>query len=216
MKKLLLAVVGLVVIAVVLVVLLHRPETTPAAVTLLPDSTIALVDIPDFQSCRAKVAASPVARFCQEPEVRAALPLDRAGVGRLLAEDEVEEGGFARAVGADEAETVRARDKQRHVAEEFAGAVGLGNIGDSEHGNRPPHPTRTPASMRSLVFVQDPAGRSQSGASKCYPSSLCASLAGRVGGLAGRVEGLVPNRRVEGASVLGQGDLLGEDAVAAR
>ena len=73
MKKLLLAVVGLVVIAVVLVVLLHRPETTPSAVTLLPDSTIALVDIPDFQSCRDKVAASPVARFCQEPEVRACL-----------------------------------------------------------------------------------------------------------------------------------------------
>jgi hypothetical protein len=45
----------------------------------------------------------------QEAEVGAALPLDGALVGRLLAEDEVEQGGFARAVGADEAErSVRA------------------------------------------------------------------------------------------------------------
>ena len=73
MKKLLLALVVLAVIAAVAFVMLRRPEATPAAVTLLPASTIALVDVPDFQSCRAKVAASPIARFCQEAEVRACL-----------------------------------------------------------------------------------------------------------------------------------------------
>ena len=75
MKKLLLALVGLAVIAIVTLLILdrrpHPPETTPQAATLLPSSTLAFVDIPDFQSCRAKVAASPLAPFWQNPEVQA-------------------------------------------------------------------------------------------------------------------------------------------------
>ena len=50
-------------------------------------------------------------------EVSAALPLDGAGVGLFLAEDEAEERGLARAVGTDEAEAVGARDKERHLGE---------------------------------------------------------------------------------------------------
>jgi len=74
MKKLLLGVVGLALLAVVaIVIFLRRPERTPAAVTLLPASTLALVDVPDFQSCRARLAASPVTRFWQDPAVHACL-----------------------------------------------------------------------------------------------------------------------------------------------
>jgi len=72
----------------------------------------------------------------EETEVGAALPLDGAGVGPLLAEDEAEERGLAGAVGADEAEPVGARDEERDVGKQFAGAVGLGNVGESKHRNR--------------------------------------------------------------------------------
>jgi len=46
-----------------------------------------------------------------------------------------EEGGLAGAIGPDEAEPVGARDEERDLGEEFAGAVGLGNVGDGEHEN---------------------------------------------------------------------------------
>jgi hypothetical protein len=69
----------------------------------------------------------------QVAEVRAAFPLDRALIGRLFAENEVEQGGLAGAVGADEAVAVGARDENRHLGKEFAGAVGLRDVGDSEH-----------------------------------------------------------------------------------
>ena len=71
----------------------------------------------------------------QEAEIGAALPTDRAIVWRLLAEDEIEKRGFACAVGAHEAEAVGARDKKRDLGEEFAGTVGLGDVGDREHGS---------------------------------------------------------------------------------
>ena len=74
MKKLLLGLVGLAVIVIAGLLILSRhvqPETTPQAATILPASTLAFVDIPDFQSCRAKVAASPLAPFWQNPEVQA-------------------------------------------------------------------------------------------------------------------------------------------------
>ena len=73
MKKLLLVVVGLAVILAVTLVMLHRPEPTPAASAILPATTVALVDIPDFQSCRTKVAASPLNLFWQDPEVQTCL-----------------------------------------------------------------------------------------------------------------------------------------------
>ena len=85
----------------------------------------------------------------QEAKVRAALPFDRAGVGFFLAEDEVEEGGLAGAVGPDEAEAVRARDEERHVVEEFAGAVGLGNVGDGQHRE----PSNTPVHHRAASIA---------------------------------------------------------------
>ena len=71
-------------------------------------------------------------------EVGAAFPLDGAGVGFFLAEDEAEEGGLAGAVGADEAEAVGAGDEQRDVGKEFAGAVGLRNVCNSQHENGTP------------------------------------------------------------------------------
>ena len=68
-------------------------------------------------------------------EVGAAFPFDGAGVGFFFTEDEAEKGGFARAVGPDQAEAIGARDEERDFREEFAGAVGLGNVGDGEHEN---------------------------------------------------------------------------------
>jgi hypothetical protein len=64
----------------------------------------------------------------QVAEVGAAFPLDGAGVGFLFAEDEAEERGLAGAVGADEAQAVGAGNEQRDVREEFACAVGLGDV----------------------------------------------------------------------------------------
>ena len=69
----------------------------------------------------------------EEAEVRAAFPLDEAVVRLVLIEDDVEEGGLAGAVGADEAEAVRPGDVQRDLREQGAGSVGLGNIGNREH-----------------------------------------------------------------------------------
>ena len=69
-------------------------------------------------------------------EVGAALPLDGAGVGLFLAEDEAEQRGFAGAVGADKAEAVGAGNEQGDIREEFAGAIGLGDVGDGKHRNR--------------------------------------------------------------------------------
>ena len=65
----------------------------------------------------------------EEAKIRAALPLNGTLVGRLLTEDQVEQRGLTRAVGAYEAEAVRARNEERDLGEEFAGTVGLGNVG---------------------------------------------------------------------------------------
>ncbi len=70
----------------------------------------------------------------EEAEVRAALPLDDALVGLLLTEDQVEERGLARAVRADEAVAIGARDEERHLGKQFTGAVGLGDVGKGQHG----------------------------------------------------------------------------------
>ena len=76
----------------------------------------------------------------QVAEIGAALPFDGAGIGFFLAEDEAEQGGLARAVGTDQAEAIGARDEERDFGKEFAGAVGLGNVGDGEHENRTANP----------------------------------------------------------------------------
>ena len=57
--------------ATLLIVGCHPPETTPPAAALLPATTLAFVDIPDFQNCRARAVASPLAPFCQNPEIQA-------------------------------------------------------------------------------------------------------------------------------------------------
>ena len=89
MKKLVLVVVALLVIATVvtLVILRHRPEATPQAAALLPVTTVAFVDIPDFQTCRAKLAASPLARFWQDPAVQASLAKPVAALTGFTAGD---------------------------------------------------------------------------------------------------------------------------------
>jgi hypothetical protein len=62
------------------------------------------------------------------------LETDGAFVGGVVAEDEGEEGGFARAVGSDEADAVTGVDLQRNVFEKRAAAEGFGDLGDGEHG----------------------------------------------------------------------------------
>ena len=73
MKKLLLGLSGLAasVTATLLIIGCHPPKTTPPAANLLPATTLAFVDIPDFQNCRTRAATSPLALFCQNPEVQA-------------------------------------------------------------------------------------------------------------------------------------------------
>ena len=105
----------------------------------------------------------------QEAEVGATFPLDGAGVLGLLAEDQVEEGGFARAIGADEAVAVGARDEERHVVEEFTRAIGLGNIGDGKHRNRSAHGMPGPASMRELRRYRGSAEERKSGKQAAFP-----------------------------------------------
>ena len=70
----------------------------------------------------------------QVAEVGAAFPFDGTLVGLFLTENEVEKSLFARAVGPDQAEAIRARDEKRHLGEELAGTVGLGNVGQGQHG----------------------------------------------------------------------------------
>ena len=69
----------------------------------------------------------------KEAEVRAAFPLDQAFVRLVFAEDDIEEGGLAGAVGPDEAEPVRAGNIQRDLREQGAGPVGLGKVGNRQH-----------------------------------------------------------------------------------
>ena len=66
---------------------------------------------------------------------RAALGADGALVRLLGAGQHAQERGLARAVRADEAHAIAVGDAQAHAVEEFAQAVGLGEIGgDEEHG----------------------------------------------------------------------------------
>ncbi len=65
----------------------------------------------------------------QVAEIRPALPLDGALVGLFLAEDQVEQRGFARPVRPDQAEAISARNEKRYLREELAGTIGLGNVG---------------------------------------------------------------------------------------
>ena len=69
MKKFLLIVLTMALLVTVILVRLHRSEPTPTAVAILPATTIAFVDIPNFQQCRTNFAASPLARFWQNPEM---------------------------------------------------------------------------------------------------------------------------------------------------
>ena len=69
-------------------------------------------------------------------EGAAAVEDDAAVVGGVAAEDEGEEGGFARAVGADEADAFSVVDLEGDVLEEGAGAVGFRDFGEREHGER--------------------------------------------------------------------------------
>ena len=70
----------------------------------------------------------------QEAEVRAALPLGRALVGLLLAEDDAEEGRLPRAVGPDQPQAVAPLEGEGDVGEELLRAVGLGDVGEGEQG----------------------------------------------------------------------------------
>ena len=55
---------------------------------------------------------------------------------RLVAGEDLEERGLARPVGADEP-VARARvELERHSLEEHAPSVGLGELGDADHGMR--------------------------------------------------------------------------------
>ena len=103
--------------------------------------------------CEDGLVADRRAFLRQVAEIRAAFPLDGAVVGRFLAEDQVEERGFARAIGADEAEAVGARDEERHLGEEFAGAVGLGDVGDGEHGEPASKPGHG-AAVNGCFFIR--------------------------------------------------------------
>ena len=69
-------------------------------------------------------------------EVGTAFPLDGAGVGFFLAEDEAEQRGFTCAVRADQSEAIGAGNEEGDLREEFSGAIGLGNIGDGKHRNQ--------------------------------------------------------------------------------
>ena len=69
----------------------------------------------------------------KEAEVRAAFPLDEAFVGLVFTEDDIKEGGLARAVGAHESEPVRPGNIQRDLREQGAGPVGLGKVGNRQH-----------------------------------------------------------------------------------
>ena len=80
-----------------------------------------------------RLVADRGALLREEAEVRAALPFDQAVIRVVFAQDDIEEGGLAGAVGADEAETVGAGDVQRHVREQGARSVGLRDVGDREH-----------------------------------------------------------------------------------
>ena len=80
----------------------------------------------------------------QETKVRSPLPGDRALIRSLLTQNQVEQGGFARAVWTHQAKAVGARHKKRNLREEFPGTVGLGDISDREHVGRTAKRIRAP------------------------------------------------------------------------
>ena len=63
--------------------------------------------------------------------------LDGAGIGLIAAKDEGENGGFARAVGADERDALAVVDLHVGLLEEESAAVGFFEIADGQHGRKP-------------------------------------------------------------------------------
>src|SRR5206468_1201062 len=61
---------------------------------------------------------------------------DRAGVGDDLADEDFEKGCFARAVGADEPESLAALDVEVELVEERALAEGLFEVGERGEGHQ--------------------------------------------------------------------------------
>ena len=72
----------------------------------------------------------------QESDGGAALPGQGAFVDGILAEDEAEQRGFARAVRADEPQAVAPQDREGHVREQRSGSETLGDAGERKHGKR--------------------------------------------------------------------------------
>ena len=64
-------------------------------------------------------------------------PNHRAGVRLLLARDDFEEGGLARAIGTDDRDAPPGGDPQRNVAEQVLGAEGLRSSRDGDQGHGP-------------------------------------------------------------------------------
>ena len=73
MKRLIAVIVALLVIAAAALVYFSLSKPAPSAASLLPESTLALIDIPDFPKSRAEFAKTEFYKLWREPEVQAFL-----------------------------------------------------------------------------------------------------------------------------------------------
>ena len=84
MKKVILIVVALLIVTVVVWRYANRSGKAPAAATLLPDTTVLFLDVPDFRKSQKQFERTQAYALWQEPEVQAFLEKPRAALRDLV------------------------------------------------------------------------------------------------------------------------------------
>src|SRR3546814_912327 len=130
--------------------MIRRPPRSTRTDTLFPYTTL-------FRSIDARLLEG--AQQAEAGDLRhleggdlAALERDRAAVARVVADDGVEQGGLAGAVGADESGDLALRHREGDGAVGLHAAERLRHLVDRDHGGAHCAASRSPVG-RSLVFA---------------------------------------------------------------
>jgi hypothetical protein len=84
MRRIVLGALILIAVLAAALVCFNYSKRAPKAATLLPDSTLLFLEMPDFSRSRAEFQHTALHALCQEPEVQAFLEEPRRALGQLL------------------------------------------------------------------------------------------------------------------------------------